>query len=110
MPDKGHAGLRYHRLCESHPRRPQRLGPRVYFRGLLPAQPLKVVARLRGEPQFRAVAAELVEPQRHLGCYGCALTQDGMKSLPRDSQKMGNLGSRAPERRSAAPISCRLQS
>jgi hypothetical protein len=52
---------------------------------------------LQSEPLFRAVAAQLAERQRHLVRHRPAFGQDGMKSLPRDPRKMGDLGARAAE-------------
>ena len=43
------------------------LNPGASFRGLLAALAFEVITGLQGEPQLRAVAAELAEAQCHLG-------------------------------------------
>jgi hypothetical protein len=66
---------------------------------LLAAQPIKIVPGLQREPQFRAVAAELAQPQRHLRCDGRALGEDGVESLSRHPEKVCDLGAPPAERR-----------
>jgi hypothetical protein len=54
---------------------------------------------LQRKPEFRAVAAELAEPQRHFSRHRRALGEDGVESLSRHPEKVRNLGARAAERR-----------
>jgi hypothetical protein len=64
---------------------------RVDFRAFCLAQPLQVILGLQGEPEFRAISAELAQAQRHLGGNRRALGQDRMQGLARDAQLARNV-------------------
>jgi len=59
----------------------------------------EVVSRLQPQPQIRPVAAELSEPQCHLGRYGRHAGEDTVQRLPRHPQLSGGLTDREIQRR-----------
>ena|ERR671912_464291 len=48
----------------------------------------EIVSGLHVEPEHRAVAEELAEPDRRLGRYGMPLVDDAVEHLPRDAESL----------------------
>jgi hypothetical protein len=67
------------------------------FGRLVPAQPFKVVPGLQREPQFRAVAAQLAEPQCHFRRHRRALgerSHEAFAAIPREGARCQRAGGR----------------